>query len=127
MADMMFVGEGLEKDQTEAVRGWMIAAKNGNIPSYRNIANAYAYGEGVEKDIKKAIEYYEKAADAGDPQSLFVLGNRYCRGDGVERNSELGFSLLEQAAEQGLWTACTVLSSLSFIILCLFRVTECSV
>ena len=59
-------GEGVPRDDVEAVRWWRRAAEQGFVDAELNLAAAYQNGVGVPKDQAEALMWYRKAAERGD-------------------------------------------------------------
>ena len=55
-------GEGILKDDVEAVIWFRRAAENGNADAQYTLALRYDNGQGVEKDGSQALDWYQKAA-----------------------------------------------------------------
>jgi uncharacterized protein len=59
-------GEGVQRDDSEALRWCVAAAEQGHAGSQNNLGVRYETGEGVTKDIVQAFRWYSKAAANGD-------------------------------------------------------------
>ena len=55
-------GEGVAKDEMEAVKWWRKAAEQGYAPAQFNLGNSYAQGEGVVKDTVEAYKWFNLAS-----------------------------------------------------------------
>jgi hypothetical protein len=55
-------GEGVAKDEREAVAWYRNAAEQGNAWGQYNLGDMYEYGKGVVKDEREAVAWYRKAA-----------------------------------------------------------------
>jgi TPR repeat protein len=55
-------GQGVGKDEAEAVRLYRKAADLGNTDAMNHLGDMYFYGRGVAKDEAKAVDLYRKAA-----------------------------------------------------------------
>ena len=51
-------GEGVLKDEAEAVRWYRLSADQGNASAQNNLGVSYANGEGVLKDEAEAVRWY---------------------------------------------------------------------
>ena len=58
-----YLGNGVPKDLTEAVKWYSRAAEQGFAPAQVNLGNMYSRGEGAPKDDTKAVKWIRKAAD----------------------------------------------------------------
>jgi len=59
-------GEGVPKDDAEALRWYRKAADQGNAPAQSNLGVMYANGRGVPKDDAEAYAWYNLAAISDD-------------------------------------------------------------
>lgn len=66
-------GEGVEKDEKEAVRWFIIAANQGDALGQFYLGNCFLDGIGIEKDHQTAIVWLKKAADAGFSPAMDTL------------------------------------------------------
>ena len=66
---MYRTGQGVTKDETEAVRWYRLAAEQGNSDGEYMNGAAYAFGSGVPKDYQQAEEWLLRAAKQGDLQA----------------------------------------------------------
>ena len=76
-------GQGVPKDQLEAVKLWRQAADRGHTIAMLSLGAAYANGDGVVQDYPQAFTWYKKGAEAGDATCMFSLGLMYIAGRGV--------------------------------------------
>ena len=95
-------GDGVAKDQVQAVSWYRKAAAQGYAEAQFNLGNCYANGEGVAKDQVQAVSWYRKAAEQGLAYAQFTLGNCYANGEGVAKDQVQAMSWYRKAAEQGL-------------------------
>jgi TPR repeat protein len=70
-------GQGVGKDESEAVRLYRKAADAGDARAMSNLGVAYWTGQGVGKDEAEATRLYRKAADAGNVHAMGTLGFMY--------------------------------------------------
>ena len=68
-------GQGVAKDDAEAVKWFRKAADQGLAEAQHNLGVMYANGTGVEKDYAEAVRWYRKAADQGYAQPLWRQSN----------------------------------------------------
>lgn len=96
-------GQGVLKDDAQALIWSRKAADGGNLRALATIGVMYEAGRGgLGKDELEALKYYRKAADAGDPRGLARLGNMYALGTGgLTRDEVQAASLYRRAAEGG--------------------------
>ena len=80
-------GEGVPKDDAEAVRWYRLAAEQGLANAQLNLGAAYTNGEGVPRDDAEAVKWYRLAADQGHAPAQFNLGIMYAKGEGVLKDN----------------------------------------
>ena len=76
-------GQGVEKDEAQAVQWLRRAADQSEANAQLNLAVMYANGRGVAQDYGQAVQWCEKAAAQGNAQAQTMLGQLYSRGQGV--------------------------------------------
>lgn len=95
-------GQGVRKDDAEAVRWFKLAAKQGHPWSMFSYANHLHQGLGVSRNFAEARRWYEKAAALGCPSSQHALAMDLLEGEhGAEKDTERAARLLRAAADQG--------------------------
>ena len=94
-------GEGVAKDQGEAVRWYRMAAEQGNADAQIRLGFAYYNGEGVAKDQGEAVRWYRMAAEQGNADAQIRLGVAYEKGEGVAKDPREGVRWYRMAADQG--------------------------
>ena len=68
-------GEGVPKDDAEAVRWYRLAADQGDARAQLELGLMYANERGVLKDDAEAVRWYRLAADQGNATAQFNLGS----------------------------------------------------
>jgi hypothetical protein len=89
-------GQGVSKDEIEAVSWFRKAAEGGNTNAMYNLGISYANGRGVPKDEREAVSWFRKGAEGGDANTMYNLGLHYYLGRGVPQDymeSYVWFSL----------------------------------
>jgi TPR repeat protein len=66
-------GEGVAKDELEAVKWWRKAADQNYAKAQDNLGTCYYKGEGVAKDYVEAVKWFRKAAEGGAVKSFSAL------------------------------------------------------
>jgi TPR repeat protein len=61
----------------QALNGFFVLAKEGNVLAQHNTALMYALGKGAKKDMSKAIKWYEKAAKQDYAIAAYNLAQIY--------------------------------------------------
>jgi len=79
-------GDGIPKDETEALKWISQAAQKGNPAAEGWMGTLYAHGRGVRQDPAEAFVWFEKAAQQGDRKAMHDLANAYAEGSGVAVN-----------------------------------------
>lgn len=95
-------GDGVPKDDVEAVKWLRLAADQDNPVAERYLAEMYFKGRGVAPDNEEAAKWLRMAADQGDAQSQYNLAVLYSQGQGVPRNLKESLNWMTKAAEQNL-------------------------
>ena len=95
-------GDGVRKDDAEAVKWLRKAANQDNPIAERYLAEMYFKGRGVPADNAEAAKWLRMAAEQGDAQSQHNLAVLYTQGLGVPRNVKEAVNWMRKSAEQGL-------------------------
>jgi len=98
---MYGTGNGVQKDEAEAVRWFRKAAEAGNSEGMYNLGIAYANGLGVEKNMVEAVKWFRMGVDAGKKDGMYYLGVAYASGLGVEKNEAEAVNWYRKAIEVG--------------------------
>lgn len=94
-------GEGVLKDDVEAVRWYRLAAEQGHAQAQNSLGLCYHKGDGVAKDDVEAVKWYRKAAGQGHAWAQNNLGIRYHEGKGVLKDDVEAVKWFRKAADQG--------------------------
>ena len=95
-------GQGVVKDEAEAVKWWRKAAEQRDASAQFNLGNCYGNGQGVVKDEAEAVKWYIKAAEQGHSDAQHNLALCYANGQGVAKDEAEAVKWWRMAAEQGL-------------------------
>jgi TPR repeat protein len=95
-------GEGVAKDEVEAVKWYRKAAEQNFALAQAILGNRYANGQGVTKNYVEAVKWYRKAAEQNLAGAQNNLGVRYANGQGVTKNYAEAVKWYRKAAEQNL-------------------------
>lgn len=79
-------GQGVSKDEQQAVLWWRKSADQGNAAAQFNLGTSYTNGEGVPKNNQQAFFWYQKSADQGLAEAQNNLGVIYANGHGVPKD-----------------------------------------
>lgn len=102
---MLEQGQGVPRNEAEAVRLYRLSAAQGFPVGQLNLANMLASGRGVAKDEAEAARLLRLAAEQGVPVAINNLASMYWSGRGVPRDEAQAVRLYRQAAAQGDVTA----------------------
>ena len=95
-------GDGVPKDDVEAVKWLRMAANQDNPVAERYLAEMYFKGRGVTADNEEAAKWLRMSAEQGDAQSEYNLAVLYSQGQGVPRSLKESLNWMTKAAEQNL-------------------------
>ncbi|KAI9344439.1 hypothetical protein BD770DRAFT_397535 [Pilaira anomala] len=107
MGQLYFKGEGVRKDDKEAMRCHKKGKDLGDIESIHHLAVCFFLGEVVKQNFKKAREYLElyiKHKDIADQlgKAYFTLGCIYrMGGEGVKQDNLLAIDYYKKSVELG--------------------------
>jgi TPR repeat protein len=95
-------GEGVSKDDLEAVRWFLRAAGGGNTSAMLSLGVLYLFGsDAVPQSDDDAVHWFQKAADLKNPAGLYDLAGLYEKGQGVPRSIEKAKQLYQESAALG--------------------------
>ena len=66
---MYTTGNGVPKDEAEALKLFRLAAEQGNTQAQTNLGVMYTTGNGVPKDEAEALKLFRLAAEQGNTQA----------------------------------------------------------
>ena len=98
---MFAKGQGVAKNDSEAVRWYRQAANQGHAKAQSNLGAIYAQGRGVARDDGEAVYWFRKAAEQGFANAQYNLGSMYSQGRGVSQDDGEAVHWFRKAAEQG--------------------------
>src|ERR1022692_1369702 len=96
-------GQGVPKDEAQAVSWFRKAAEQGNADAQERLGEMYSYGQGgLAKDEAQAVSWYRKAAEQGNEYAQSNLGAMYVGGiGGLPVDHAQAVSWWRKAAAQG--------------------------
>jgi clan AA aspartic protease (TIGR02281 family) len=94
-----------DKNYSEAMRWYQMAAAEGNFAAAHNIGVLYLNGLGVSQNYTEAMHWLLIAANKGRRESQYNIGALYERGLGVAQDYVEGMRWYRMAAVQGLGLA----------------------
>ncbi len=101
LGQMYSGGNGVPKDEQQAVAWYRKAAEQGHAVAQGTLGNMYAFGNGVPKDEQEAAAWYRKAAEQGDDGAQNSLGKMYDNGRGVPKDEQSAYFWWLLASAQG--------------------------
>ena len=102
LGNSYFKGEGVNKDATEAVKCYQLAAEQGLAEAQCGLGFCYINGEGVKKDYAEAVKWFRLAAEQELAKAQLMLGFCYDNGVGVNKDAAEAVKWYREAADQGL-------------------------
>jgi len=106
-------GEGVLKDEVEAVKWYRKAAEQGYAMAQCDLADCYYDGKGIAKDDTEAAKWYRQSAEQGNASAQNNLGYLYANGQGVQYNAVSAYMWYLLAAAQGLEVAKETVSKIA--------------
>lgn len=97
-----FWGQGLPKDNTEALKWYRKAAEQGNADAQSQLGALIGNGCGIAQDYGEAIKWFRKAAQQGNASAEDSLGQCYFYGRGLPIDYTEAVKWFRKAAEQGM-------------------------
>lgn len=94
-------GLGVEQNEEQAVKLYIIASEQGYAPAQNNLAFFYHTGFGVSRDAIQAFEFFTRASEQGYAPAQTNLAICYVHGLGGEEGERKAVELYTQASEQG--------------------------
>ena len=94
-------GEGVTKNEVEAVQWYQLAADKGNVYSQNKLGLMFLNSTGVAQDLAEAVKFFRLAADQGNLDAQYNLGKMFENGQGVTQDMIEAERLYRLAAKQG--------------------------
>jgi hypothetical protein len=94
-------GDGVLKNEKEAVQWLKKAAEHGNVEAQYLYGDALFKGIGILQNYKDALYWLEKSARAGYVKAQYELGKIYRYKAGIDKNSNRAYLWFTLAAGQG--------------------------
>ena len=96
-----FNGQGVPKDEGDAVKWWLKAAEQNKVAAQYNLGMCYYNGDGVPQNYTEAFQWLHKAAEKNDDAAQNSLGLCYDNGYGVQKDEVEACKWYSRAAAQG--------------------------
>ena len=94
-------GQGVEQDYKQALKWYLLSAKQGHKRSQLDLGVMFENGEGVSIENEKTIKWYRLAAEQGNAKAQHSLGIIHKNGQGVPQDYQEAFKWYRFSAEQG--------------------------
>lgn len=94
-------GVGVNKNNEEAAKYYLLAAEHNHIKSQMALARLFIDGYGVNQNYGEAIKWYKAASNLGSTEATGGIGWMYLNGYGVSKDYKLAFDNLMLAANDG--------------------------
>jgi TPR repeat protein/transglutaminase-like putative cysteine protease len=101
VASMYESGRGVERNYTEAIRWFLMAAEQSDPYSQSHLGYLYEKGLGAARDENVAAKWYARAAELGDGYGQARLASLYRDGRGVAQDFQQAANWFSKAADQG--------------------------
>lgn len=98
---VLYFGLGVENNEAEAARMWLLAAQQGHPRAQNDIAWMYDNGRGVAQDFVQAARWYREAVNQEHAGAANDLGLMYEEGRGVAQDFAEARRLYELGEEGG--------------------------
>ncbi|TXT24626.1 MAG: Sel1 domain-containing protein repeat-containing protein [Gallionellaceae bacterium] len=92
-------GEGVARDERQAVSWYIRAAGQDDTRAQFAIAEMYSEGRGVQRDDKQAARWYLEAAGHGFPKAQLTVGLMYAKGAGLPQDLVQAYKWLSLAGD----------------------------
>lgn len=94
-------GEGVPKNDAEAVKWYRLAAAQGHAKAQYNLGAMYDFGQGVAQNKTEAAKWYRLAAAQRNAEAQNSLGALYSNGHGVVQDYAEAVKWYKLAAAEG--------------------------
>jgi TPR repeat protein/V8-like Glu-specific endopeptidase len=101
LAALYAAGQGVQRDDLEAVKLYRQAADQGVARAQHGIALMYAYGRGLAQNEEEAARWAHLAAEQGFVRAQYYLGMSYALGLGVSKDLMNAYVWISIAAKLG--------------------------
>ena len=98
---MYHYGQGVPKDNTEAVKWFRMAADQGYPGAQLRLGLSYVLSKGVSQDHSEAFKWFRRAAEQGHADAQYMLGAAYATGSGVPENTIKAYVWMILSKAQG--------------------------
>ncbi|MBC7907645.1 MAG: SEL1-like repeat protein [Rhodospirillaceae bacterium] len=102
LGQMTLNGQGVVKNESEALRLLLSAAEKGDAAAQNAVGSLYFKGIGTARDVAQALIWFGRAADQGDARATNNLGQLYLLGNGVPKDERRGVEMLRRSADKNI-------------------------
>ena len=113
MGDILFLGDGMDRNPVKAIEYWQEAAKAGVVEANTRLAGVNFHGYGTPRNPRQALEYYQTAIKGHDPVAMYDFALIALRHKA--ENLPVSRKLFEEAAKRGFGPAMSVLGILAMV------------
>lgn len=96
----LFYGYGVESNEAEAFKYFLMAAERGYVRAMYRAGLAYYYGWGIKENKEEAFRWFNDAAGNEMNAARYYTGKMLLEGEGCTADVETGILWLKQAAEE---------------------------
>ena len=89
-------GVVVNRDIPQAIKWYVLAAKQGAAKAQSKLGYIYATGKGVPVDYSEAFKWFSLSANQDDIFGIYNLGAMYVDGNGVSQNINKGFQMMRR-------------------------------
>jgi len=100
LGEKYFKGDGVPKDDVEAVKWFRKAIDQGNPDAEEDLGFMYYTGEGIAQDYTEAFKLFHKAAEQSVALAQFNLAVMYQQGEGMAKDYVEALKWYTKAADQ---------------------------
>jgi TPR repeat protein len=101
LAQMLLDGDGVDKDETAALRLFELAARAGHLEAANMVGRCYDLGWGAPVDKPRAAAWFKRAAERGLVWAKYNYATLLALGEGVPQDRPQALALFREAAEAG--------------------------
>lgn len=101
LGQMCLDGRGVDRDATQALNWFRLAAQQGHLMALNMLGRCQEYGWGCVPDIAAALTNYRLATEGGLDWGQYNYANLLRMGRGIAPDTLAAFDFYSKAAEQG--------------------------
>ncbi len=101
LGQMLLDGDGVEKDEAEALRWFDLAARGGHLEAANMMGRCHDLGWGTPVNKAMAAAWYQRAAERGLTWAKYNYATLLALGQGVPQDRVTALALFREAAAEG--------------------------